>query len=575
MNWIKNMKLARKMSLLAITFLIFLFVIGFTSLKELSNVNARLIELNDSRLVPIVYLEGIKSDIEGIRSEGNNIMNARDNAESIKSIVAEIQSLVSSVDKRLEKYQDDPEYQNLMDNYAQFIVAKDEFIKSQEAGGFQSQNTGTEANQGPPADVTNFDKSKNALVAAFDEIINKQVEAAQETYTESTLAYRNTMIALIILLSICTLITIVLSIVIIRAVNEPVKKVTAKLKEISQSNGDLTQRIGYESKDEIGELSRSFDSFVEKLQSIIREVSRSAETISISSEQLDNAAGTTTQTIKGISQTLVEISSSTSNGAAVAEETTASLSEVAKLSEATLMASRNTTYNSKKAEEAAEDGAGKISEIVSSITDIASSSKEVSIIINELDDSSKRIGDIIQIITGISAQTNLLALNAAIEAARAGEAGKGFNVVADEIRKLADQSNQAAQEISKLVKENQLKSASAVQSVTQVEEKVSMGVSKASEVGESIQNIIGNIQDIVIQIEQIDTANEQQTQSIKEMDNAISSIATTSSEVAGGTEEISVSIQEQLRTMSGIKETTEKLSSMAHSLSTITLGFKV
>lgn len=569
------MKLARKMSLLAITFLIFLFVIGFTSLKELSNVNARLIELNDSRLVPIVYLEGIKSDIEGIRSEGNNIMNARDNAESIKSIVAEIQSLVSSVDKRLEKYQDDPEYQNLMDNYAQFIVAKDEFIKSQEAGGFQSQNTGTEANQGPPADVTNFDKSKNALVAAFDEIINKQVEAAQETYTESTLAYRNTMIALIILLSICTLITIVLSIVIIRAVNEPVKKVTAKLKEISQSNGDLTQRIGYESKDEIGELSRSFDSFVEKLQSIIREVSRSAETISISSEQLDNAAGTTTQTIKGISQTLVEISSSTSNGAAVAEETTASLSEVAKLSEATLMASRNTTYNSKKAEEAAEDGAGKISEIVSSITDIASSSKEVSIIINELDDSSKRIGDIIQIITGISAQTNLLALNAAIEAARAGEAGKGFNVVADEIRKLADQSNQAAQEISKLVKENQLKSASAVQSVTQVEEKVSMGVSKASEVGESIQNIIGNIQDIVIQIEQIDTANEQQTQSIKEMDNAISSIATTSSEVAGGTEEISVSIQEQLRTMSGIKETTEKLSSMAHSLSTITLGFKV
>lgn len=575
MNWIKNMKLARKMSLLAITFLIFLFVIGFTSLKELSNVNARLIELNDSRLVPIVYLEGIKSDIEGIRSEGNNIMNARDNAESIKSIVAEIQSLVSSVDKRLEKYQDDPEYQNLMDNYAQFIVAKDEFIKSQEAGGFQSQNTGTEANQGPPADVTNFDKSKNALVAAFDEIINKQVKAAQETYTESTLAYRNTMIALIILLSICTLITIVLSIVIIRAVNEPVKKVTAKLKEISQSNGDLTQRIGYESKDEIGELSRSFDSFVEKLQSIIREVSRSAETISISSEQLDNAAGTTTQTIKGISQTLVEISSSTSNGAAVAEETTASLSEVAKLSEATLMASRNTTYNSKKAEEAAEDGAGKISEIVSSITDIASSSKEVSIIINELDDSSKRIGDIIQIITGISAQTNLLALNAAIEAARAGEAGKGFNVVADEIRKLADQSNQAAQEISKLVKENQLKSASAVQSVTQVEEKVSMGVSKASEVGESIQNIIGNIQDIVIQIEQIDTANEQQTQSIKEMDNAISSIATTSSEVAGGTEEISVSIQEQLRTMSGIKETTEKLSSMAHSLSTITLGFKV
>lgn len=575
MSWVRNMKLAQKMSLLAITFLIFLFVIGFASLKELSNVNARLMELNDSRLEPIVYLEGIKSDIGGIRSKGNSIMDARDNAESMKSIVAEIQSLVSSVDERLVKYQDDPEYKTLMDNYAQFIVAKDEFIKSQEAGGFQLQNTGTEAKQGPPADIINFDETKSALVATFDEIISKQVDAAEETYTESTLAYRNTMIALIILLSICTLITIVLSIVIIRAVNEPVKKVTAKLKEISQSNGDLTQRIGYESKDEIGELSSSFDSFVEKLQTIIGEVSRSSKTITASSEQLDNAAGITTQTIKGIAQTLVQISTSTSNGAAVAEETTAGLSEVAKFSEATLMASRNTTHNSKKAKEAAEDGAGKISEIVSSITDIASSSKEVSMIINELDDSSKRIGDIIQIITGISAQTNLLALNAAIEAARAGEAGKGFNVVADEIRKLADQSNQAALEISKLVKENQLKSASAVQSVTQVEEKVSLGVCKASEVGESIQNIIGNIQDIVTQIEQIDTANEQQAQSIKEMDYAISNMATTSSEVAGGTEGISVSIQEQLRTMSGIKETTEKLSSMAQNLSTITSGFKV
>jgi len=195
--------------------------------------------------------------------------------------------------------------------------------------------------------------------------------------------------------------------------------------------------------------------------------------------------------------------------------------------------------------------------------------------INELEESSRKIGDIIQIITSISEQTNLLALNAAIEAARAGEAGRGFSVVADEIRKLADESNNAARQISELVKENQLKSASTVTSVNHVEEKVSLGVDIASEVGESIKNIIDNIKNIVNEIDQIDDANERQAQSTKEMEKAISNLAITSNEVAEGTENISTGIEEQLRTMTEIETTTEQLSEMAKRLRDVTSGFKV
>ena len=215
--------------------------------------------------------------------------------------------------------------------------------------------------QGPPEEVLNFDSTKKELVASFDEIINKQIEAAKQTYEDSEVVYNKTLITLISLVIACAIITLILSIVTIGSIVVPVKKVTTKLKEISQSNGDLTQRIDYKSKDEIGELSYSFDLFMDKLQAIIKEVSLSAETMSLSSKELNKGTIASTGALEQISNTIVEIASGTSEGATVVEETTASLSEFARFSEATSQASKNTTNNSRKAKDAAEEGAAKIS----------------------------------------------------------------------------------------------------------------------------------------------------------------------------------------------------------------------
>ncbi|KOA20354.1 putative methyl-accepting chemotaxis protein YoaH [Clostridium homopropionicum DSM 5847] len=579
MNLIRNMRLSVKITVLSLSFFIFLAVIGAASIKQLSTVNSKLLELNDSRLVPIVKLQSIVSDVEYIRSQSNSLMDAGSDDSVKKPIQEDIEARAASVTEKISEYKNNEEYKTLIESFNNFIAAKDAFIKANGVGTTKvvggSQATAGASQGSAPTEMVNYDTAKKAFVEVFDKIIDKQVANAKTTYDESKAVYKQTIIAIISLISICAAITLILSVIITKSIISPVKSVTNKLKEISNNGGDLTQRIGYESKDEIGDLSRSFDLFIEKLQGIIREVATSAETIASSSEQLSTATASTTQSLEDISNTIVEIASSTSEGAAVTEETTASLQEMANFSESTASASRNTAVNSKKAKEAAEDGSEKISEVIDSITEIASSSKEVSSMINELDESSRKIGDIIQIITSISEQTNLLALNAAIEAARAGEAGRGFSVVADEIRKLADESNNAARQISELVKENQLKSASTVTSVNHVEEKVSLGVNIASEVGESIKNIIDNIQNIVNEIEQIDDANDRQAKSTKEMEKAISNLATTSNEVAEGTENISTGIEEQLTTMTEIETTTEQLSEMAKRLTELTSGFKV
>ena len=487
MRFLKNIKIAKKIGFLSISLLIFILAIGFVGIKQISVINSNVRELNNSRLIPILNIENVKAGVVYIETQMNSIMGAQ-GTDAVKTYEDNISTRVTKIDEILSKYKNDMQYKDLFDKYNTLLTTKDVMLNFQKNRVSNSNNdAATSSTGGPPVELLNFQKAQADLIEVLDNITEQQANSAQQTYSNSESEYNITVSILITLLIACLIVALFLSFIITRSTVMPIKRVTNKLKEISRNNGDLTQRIGYDSKDEIGELSSSFDMFMDKLQGIIREVTSTSDLMTTSSIQLRQATEDNTTALKGITNTVVGIATSTSDSAAVTEETSASLAEIVKFSEATSQASRNTLVNGKKAKNAAEEGATKISEVVTAITEIADSSKEVSIMINELDTSSKKIGDIIKIITGISAQTNLLALNAAIEAASAGEAGRGFSVVADEIRKLADESNTAASEISNLVKENQLKTLSAVNSVSQVEGKVSTGVNKASEVGESME----------------------------------------------------------------------------------------
>jgi len=296
----------------------------------------------------------------------------------------------------------------------------------------------------------------------------------------------------------------------IRMIIEAIKKSVFFAETISQGNLSEDMDKNYlDRDDEIGDLSRAQMKMVEKLREIISTVMAGSQQVSLASDEL----ATSNQ----------NLSSRTERQAAALEETSSAIEQM----NATI---RSNTDNTTQATQLSSEALDKTSIGTRSVNQMVDS-------INDIDTSSRRIGDIIEVINNISFQTNLLALNASIEAARAGEHGKGFAVVAVEVRKLARRSEKAASEITEIIKESN--------------DKVSDGVKVASETREYLSAIQDSVQRMSNLINEIALASSEQLASVDEIDKALSSLdentqqnAAMVEEAAASTEELSAQAQE-------------------------------
>jgi methyl-accepting chemotaxis protein len=296
-----------------------------------------------------------------------------------------------------------------------------------------------------------------------------------------------------------------------KLVLRPLSASVTMLRDIAEGEGDLTKRLEVQSDDELGELSRWFNLFVEKLQGIIRQVESNSEQLTGASEQLSTSAA--------------EIARSTSGQKDEARQVASAMHEmavtVAQVSENSTQASNN----ARVAADLAASGGRVVQNTVDLIRDVAESTRGTVQQVEKLGASSEQIGAIIGVIDDIADQTNLLALNAAIEAARAGEQGRGFAVVADEVRKLAERTSKATKEIAEMIRTIQAETSSAVDAIRSGTSKVDSGVEAAGKAGTALTEIIESSQTMQDVVSHIASAAVEQSSASSEINNSMDQMA--------------------------------------------------
>jgi methyl-accepting chemotaxis protein len=313
----------------------------------------------------------------------------------------------------------------------------------------------------------------NALVKFNDDGAKGDANAAKALFSESG-------IYLAVTLGAAAALAVLLGLVISKAITAPLNEAVRIAEAVA--GGDLSQTIQARGRDEIAQLAQALSAMVDKLRTIVTDVRQGVESVTTAATQI--SAGN------------ADLSQRTEEQAANLQQTAASMEELTSTVRQNADNARAAAQLAQNAREVASRGGSVVSSVVSTM--------------DQITDSSRRIADIIGTIDGIAFQTNILALNAAVEAARAGEQGRGFAVVAGEVRTLAQRSAQAAKEIKSLIQ----------QSV----EKVDAGSRLVNEAGQTMNDIVTQVQRVNDLVGEISSASHEQTQGIEQVGDAVAQL---------------------------------------------------
>ncbi len=372
---------------------------------------------------------------------------------------------------------------------------------------------------------------------------------------------------------VAIIVVIIAALAVARSITRPLARLVENTQAVAA--GDLTQSLAVESRDEIGQLSEAFNIMTNQLKVLIRHITTNAEQLAASCEELTASAEQSSQAANQVAGSITDV-------ARGAEEQLTTVHDASAVVEQIAVTTKQVAANASEVARQSAEAAGKAREgdrsAIQAIEQMNSIEKTVNTsatVVAKLGDRSKEIGQIVDAIAGIAGQTNLLALNAAIEAARAGEQGRGFAVVAEEVRKLAEQSQDAAKEIAGLITEIQSDTDQAVIAMNDGTREVKRGAEVVNSASQAFREIVGLITLVSEQIKEISEAIGQMATGSQQIVSSVNKIEEISRTATGEAQTVSAATQEQSASMEEIASASEALAKLAQDLQTAVSKFRV
>ncbi|WP_313994460.1 methyl-accepting chemotaxis protein [uncultured Selenomonas sp.] len=358
------------------------------------------------------------------------------------------------------------------------------------------------------------------------------------------------------------------------SITKPLEEMASAAQEVANGNLGI-QPPEMERDDEIGLLHKALLRMVVNLRALIQKTAQTAEQLAAASEQLTASADQSAQGAQSAAEAIVKITGSTIEQNEVVDESFKTVDDITQAINEITSGISDVSAATHRAETATVEGQQGLSVAVKGMDTLDQSAKDVSEAVTALYESSKRISEIVEMITQIAGQTNLLALNAAIEAARAGEQGRGFAVVAEEVRKLAEQSGTAAQEITALITDNANRIEDTFKVMQEQKEYVGEGVQQVNQAGEQFDRIAGVVKELSEKVDSILKNTEGIKAGSARMVNSVEAVQKVSNAVHAEAENVSAVSEEQAASMQEIAASSQTLAQLAQELQKTVGGFRL
>ena len=410
----------------------------------------------------------------------------------------------------------------------------------------------------------------------FTDLITKDrdrcIAGAREANDNGTAVYESVITTTIIVAVIVLLLTCVCGFLLLRTISSSVDMVLTNLRKIAQ--GDLRIHLSTDSGDEFAQMADETNKMLENIRNMTKTIQKTAESVADASGTLTNTAEQSAHATQSVAQSITEVAEASHGQMDSVSEAKHQVQAFTRgLSNAT-SAIENIADDIEHTSQKAEEGNQLVVATVDQMNAIADTAVSSSEVVAKLGERSKEIGNIVEVISGISGQTNLLALNAAIEAARAGEHGHGFAVVAEEVRKLAEESQNASKQIGDLIRAIQEETEEAVTAMETGRTEAEKGRENVAATGEGFSEILAMIRRIQENAGAFKATMDDLGQRAAKIDTATGEIHDAASKVASESQTVSAATEEQAAGMEEIAASSRGLSDMAHELNTAAAKFK-